>query len=96
MGLMSVPKIATAIAAVLCAMATLGSATCGGEMPSLPQPGESHLASIIVNDPNIGPIERTFKIHLPAGYLASNDVETPLVLDFHGYAGTSSSQERKY
>ena len=69
-------------------------ATCGSEMPSLPLPGESGLVSIVVDDPNVGPIERTFKIHLPAGYLASNDEETPLVLDFHGFAGTSSSQGR--
>ena len=67
-------------------------ATCGGEMPSRPMPGESELVSIVVDDPNVGPIERTFKIHIPKGYPASNDAETPLVLDFHGFAGTSSSQ----
>ena len=69
-------------------------ATCGSEMPPLPSPGESDLVTIVVDDPNVGPIERTFKIHIPKGYPASNDAETPLVLDFHGFAGTSSSQGR--
>ena len=62
------------------------------ELTPQPLPGESELVSIVVDDPNVGPIERTFKIHLPKGYPTSNDAETPLVLDFHGFAGTSSSQ----
>ena len=69
------------------------SASCAGEMPNQPQPGQSHSGSILVKDPNLGEIERTFRIHLPSGYSTQNDVETPLVLYFHGYAGDSSSQE---
>ena len=44
--------------AVWCAIATCASAICGGEMPAEPQPGQSQLVSILVDDPNIGPIER--------------------------------------
>ena len=47
----------------------------------------------MVTDPNVGQVERTFRIHLPSGYSTQNDVKTPLVLDFHGYTGDSSSQE---
>ena len=78
---------------VLCTEALTCSATCTGEMPSSPQPGQSSSGSILVTDPNIGQVERTFRIHLPLGYSAQNDVMTPLVLDFHGYACDSSCQE---
>ena len=78
---------------VLCTEALRCSATCSGEMPNLPQPGQSSSGSVLVTDPNVGQVERTFRIHLPSGYSTQNDVKTPLVLDFHGYTGDSSSQE---
>ena len=71
----------------------LALATCGGDVPLQPQPGQSHTSSIIVNDPNLGEVERSFVLHLPAGYSSANDVETPLVLDFHGWFGDGNSQE---
>ena len=40
--------------------------------------------TVTVNDPNLGEVERTFDLHLPAGYSPDNDLETPLWLDFHG------------
>ena len=61
-------------------------------MPLLPRPGKSSRVRIRVSDPNLGSVERTFKLHLPAGYSTSNDMPTPLVLDFHGWGGSGTSQ----
>ena len=59
------------------------SAACGGEIPDQPQPGESHVVTIPVDDPNLGEVERTFRLYLPLTY---TDVEEiPLVMNFHGY-----------
>ena len=69
------------------------SVGCGGPMPQQPNPGNSHASSILVDDPNLGSVERTFVLHLPAGYSSGNDVPTPLVLDFHGWGGNGQSQE---
>ena len=81
--------------AVLYAIVVAASATCGGDMPNQPNPGNSRTVSITVTDPNLGEVERSFVIHLPAGYSPSgaNDVRTPLVLDFHGWGGDGSSQQ---
>ena len=64
-------------------------------MPNQPQPGNSRSVSLTVTDPNLGEVERSFIVHLPAGYSPSggNDVRTPLVLDFHGWTGDGSSQQ---
>ena len=70
---------------VLGALTTKALATCREEMPPGPPPGSSKSVSIMVNDPNLGQVERTFRIHLPSGYSPDNDVETPLWLDFHGF-----------
>merc|ERR1712117_217606 len=78
---------------LLSIMVPLSLATCGSDMPQQPLPGQSYTSSITVNDPNLGEIERSFVLHLPAGYSSNNDVETPLVLDFHGWFGDGSSQE---
>ena len=62
---MALPKTKfLAAIAVCCAVATCVSAMCGGELPQQPQPGQSHLASIVVNDPNIGQVERTFRLEM--------------------------------
>ena len=50
-------------------------------------PGDSELVTITVSDPNLGDVERSFTLHIPAGYSPGNDVETPLVLDFHAFLG---------
>ena len=47
----------TAILAVLCALARKVSATCAEEMPNLPQPGQTHRTSIMVDDPNYGQVD---------------------------------------
>lgn len=60
------------------------NAACNGEMPSQPLPGATEKVPITVIDPNLGEVERTFDLHLPAGYSPSNDFQTPLWLDFHG------------
>ena len=62
-------------------------AKCGTNLPSQPQPGNSESVIITFSDPNLGLVERSFWIHIPAGYSGANDVETPLVLDFHGWGG---------
>lgn len=77
----------------LCHTVPFAVAYCGTDMPQQPQPGQSHTSSIIVNDPNLPDVERSFVLHLPAGYSLDNDVETPLVLDFHGWFGDGNSQE---
>ena len=81
------------LAALMCKTTITVSATCGGGMPNLPLPGESRYISIWVDDPNHGQVERSFALHLPAGYSIANDVETPLVLDFHGHGGSSAGQQ---
>ena len=48
--------------------------TCHEEMPFNPLPGTSESVSITVDDPNLGQVERTFRIHLPLGYSPDNDV----------------------
>ena len=78
--------------AVLAAIISTGSAKCGVSMPIQPQPGSSSSVSILVDDPNFGPVDRSFVIHLPTGYSTNNNVETPLVLDFHGWTGTGIGQ----
>ena len=78
--------------AVLAAIISTASAKCGVSMPIQPQPGSSSSVSILVDDPNFGPVDRSFVIHLPTGYSTNNNVETPLVLDFHGWTGTGIGQ----
>ena len=73
--------------ATLSAMATKSHAKCGQEIPKEPQCGKSELVSIRVEDPNLGEVGRSFTLHIPAGYSAANDVEVPLVLDFHAFLG---------
>ena len=67
--------------------------TCGGDIPDQPQPGQSQRIYISVSDPNFGEVERSFVLHLPAGYSDKNDISTPLVLSFHGWHGNGNSQE---
>ena len=78
---------------VLSALVATVTATCGGDIPNQPQPGQSLRTSILVSDPNFGEVERTFVLHLPAGYSNNNDILTPLVLSFHGWHGNGNSQE---
>ena len=73
--------------AILSAIATRSHAKCGGEMPKEPKCGKSDLVTVAVDDPNLGEVERSFKLHVPAGYSTDNDVEVPLVLDFHAFLG---------
>ena len=73
--------------AVIHAIVVAASAICGTDMPVQPPPGGSESVTITYADPNLGLVERSFWIHIPAGYSSANDVETPLVLDFHGWGG---------
>ena len=66
--------------AVIYAIVATASATCGTDGPIQPPPGSSESVTIAFSDPNLGLVERSFWIHIPAGYSSSNDVETPLVL----------------
>ena len=72
---------------VTSAMLVTVLATCGTDFPVVPPPGTSESVSITVTDPNLGPVNRHFRIHIPAGYSEGNDVKTPLVLDLHGWTG---------
>ena len=72
-------------ALVFSVLTTTVKATCNEVMPPNPLPGTSESVSVIVDDPNLGPVERTFTIHLPSGYSPDNNVETPLWLNFHGF-----------
>ena len=57
--------------AVMSAIVVTVMATCGTDMPIEPQPGNSESVTITVNDPNLGPVDRHFRIHIPAGYSES-------------------------
>ena len=70
---------AIALVSTFAAMtATPVGATCGYDMPALPLPGNSREVTILVPDPNLGEVERSFRLHIPAGYSPSNDVEVNL------------------
>ena len=60
---------------------------CGSNLPILPRPGESQKLYIMVNDPYMGEVNRTYVLHLPKHYPITNDQPVPLVLDFHGTGG---------
>ena len=63
------------------------SAGCGLELPSSSAPGEAQKYYIIVNDPYMGEVNRTFMLHLPLYYPVTNDQPVPMVMDFHGTGG---------
>ena len=67
-------------------------ATCGGQIPAEPQPGDFKAVSIQVNDSNLGVVQRTFGIYIPDNY--SKDTKLPLVMVFHesGASGSSGCQ----
>ena len=89
------PSLAASMPSSALSVMAAASATCGGEMPNQPHPGNSRSVSITVSDPNLGEVERSFVLHLPAGYSPSgaNDVRTALVLDFHGWGGDGAGQQ---
>ena len=88
-------KIKALIVGSLCSLLIVSevSATCGTSISNGPQPGETQRISILVDDPHHGQVERSFALHLPAGYSIGNDFPTPLVLDFHGHGGDSDQQQ---
>lgn len=65
---------------------------CNKEVPEQPSPGESASVSISVSDPNLGIIDRSFVLHLPAGFSPNNDLATPVVFDFHGWGASGRVQ----
>ena len=73
--------------AALSATVTRSEARCGREMPEEPKCGKSDLVTIAVEDPNLGEVERSFTLHVPAGYSKDNSAAVPLVLDFHAFLG---------
>ena len=60
---------------------------CGLELPSQSEPGDAQKYYIMVNDPYMGEVNRTFMLHLPLYYPVTNDQPVPMVLDFHGTGG---------
>ena len=69
-------------------------AACNGETPPLPLPGGTEKVAITVSDPNLGDVERTFDLHLPAGYSVGSGRRTPLWLDFHGAGAVIGDSSR--
>ena len=65
---------------------------CGSPLPATPHPGRHHKFPITVEDPLQGPVSREYNIHIPAHYNTSNNVAVPLVLDYHGWGGTTHYQ----
>ena len=57
-------------------------------MPDRPAPGESHVVSIMVDDHSLGEVERTFRLYLPVTY--TDEVEIPLVMNFHARGATGT------
>ena len=72
---------------LLLAALSATEARCGREMPEEPKCGKSDLVTITVEDPNLGAVERSFTLHVPAGYSKDNSAAVPLVLDFHAFLG---------
>ena len=75
-------------AIILSGLTASVTATCGGQMPDWPAPGESHVVTIMVDDHNLGEVERTFRLYLPTTY--TNEVEIPLVMNFHARGATGT------
>ena len=75
---------------LLLAALSASEARCGREMPEEPKCGKSDLVTISVEDPNLGEVERSFTLHVPAGYSKDNSAAVPLVLDFHAFLGEQS------
>ena len=74
----------------------VASGGCGGELPPLPRPGHHERRTLLVSDPHQGQVTREFFLHLPAQYDESNSVAVPLVLDYHWWGGSASSQVSSY
>ena len=72
------------------------SSGCGGALPPLPQPGQHEMFDVAVSDPQQGELTRQFSLHLPAPYPLSNTQPVPLVLDYHWWGGSASSQVSNY
>ena len=65
---------------------------CSAPMPIQPHPGWHHNFNITVEDPNLGEVVREYALHLPAHFDTSNTIPVPMVLDYHGWTGTSHDQ----
>ena len=74
----------------------LGSEGCGEAMPPLPLPGDNQRFTVLVPDPLQGEVSREFILHLPAQYDLSNSRPVPLLLDYHWWGGSASSQVSNY
>ena len=71
----------------------LRSVGCFGSLPKGFQPGKSHLVTLSVLDPVMGRnVDRYFRLYIPGEY--NTNLSIPLVVDFHGWGGSSSFQEK--
>jgi len=70
------------------------SAGCGEPLGGNFQPGQSARHTIQVDDPNLGVVTRTYRLHVPQQYNLNNDVPLPLVLDYHGWGSTAIAHEK--
>ena len=72
------------------------STGCGGVLPPSPRPGQHEMMSVMVSDPQQGEVVRQFSLHLPAPYHLTNTRPVPLLLDYHWWGGSASSQVSSY
>jgi len=84
--------ITTLLLTICTSTSTTPSPGCSEPLPDKPHPGRHHKFTLIVDDPNLGEVEREYALHLPAHYDPSNTVPVPLVLDYHGWTGTAHDQ----
>ena len=54
------------------------------------------MLSVWVSDPHQGEVTRQFYLHLPAAYELTNTLPVPLVLDYHWWGGSATSQVSDY
>jgi len=67
------------------------SSGCGQDAPPGVHPGTSVHLKVLVQDPVMGEVQRSFRLYLPLSY--DNNTPLPLVVDFHGWGGSARYQE---
>ena len=80
---------------------------CEAGLPEVPHPGRHHRFEVVVADPGMGEVMRSYVLHLPAHYNTHNTDPTPLMIvgdfihvetikiatqDYHGWTGTAHDQ----
>ena len=53
---------------------------CEAGLPEVPHPGRHHRFEVVVADPGMGEVMRSYVLHLPAHYNTHNTDPTPLMI----------------